>query len=107
MALEVLTQIRDAEARAEEIIAAAQREARELLKAVEAANLASERNAALEHRALAQKMLDDAAEQTRLQLEKRGAEEALKQAALCRESRTRLVQAATLVFERIVKHGDR
>ena len=58
MSLEILQSIEQAEAKADGMRAEAQKQAREILKSVEAACLAQERAAAIEHRALYQQLME-------------------------------------------------
>lgn len=107
MALEALNEIKAAEAQAETIRQQAQAEAREIQKSVEAANLASERSAALEHRTMAQGILEEGAGQARLKIQKRSEKAAAQSAALCDSGRKNLDKAAEFIFERIVEDGNR
>lgn len=107
MALQALEEIKAAETRAEDLRQQAQAEAREMQKSVEAANLASERSAALEHRALAQHILEDAAAQARLAIQKRERQASKEREALRQGAQGRLEQAAQWIFERIVADGNR
>ncbi|HML48301.1 MAG TPA: hypothetical protein PKE04_16280 [Clostridia bacterium] len=107
MALEALEEIKAAETQAEVIRQQAQAEAREIQKSVEAANMAAERSAALEHRALGQSILDEAAAQARLMIQKREQQASREREALCQAARERLEQATQRIFERIVADGNR
>lgn len=107
MALEALEEIKAAETQAEAVRQQAQAEAREIQKSVEAANMAAERSAALEHRAMAQGILDEAAAQARLMIQKREQQTCQQREALCRAAQERLDQAAQWIFERIVADGNR
>lgn len=105
MSLEILQSIEQAEGQAEQVRSEAQREARDMLKGVEAACVARERAAAIDHRGLYQQLM----EQNRLRvaetLAKQSQELARERAALCKAAEARLDQAATQIFERIVRHG--
>ena len=76
-----------------------------MLKGVETACVARERTAAIDHRGLYQQLM----EQNRLRvaetLAKQSQELANERAALCKAAEARLDQAATQIFERIVRHG--
>lgn len=105
MSLEILQSIEQAEGQAEQVRSKAQREARDMLKGVETACVARERTAAIDHRGLYQQLM----EQNRLRvaetLAKQSQELANERAALCKAAEARLDQAATQIFERIVRHG--
>ena len=106
MSLEILQSIEQAEGQAEQVRSKAQREARDMLKGVEAACVVRERAAAIDHRGLYQQLM----EQNRLRvaetLAKQSQELANERAALCKAAEARLDQAATQIFERIVRHGQ-
>ena len=108
MSLEILQSIEQAEAKADGMRAEAQKQAREILKSVEAACLAQERAAAIEHRALYQQLME-LREQDRVrvagELAKKSQSYAAERANLCKAAEARLEQAATQIFERIVRHG--
>lgn len=107
MSLEILKSIEQAEGRAEEIRAQAQREARDMIKASEEASVQNERSAALEQRGVVQAILDDA----RRAAEKRIASMAQEEEAACQAvaeaARKHLDAAANLIFERVVENGHR
>lgn len=105
LSLEVLQSIEGAEAKAEQIRAKAQREARDMLKSVEAACVAQERTAAIEHRALYQQLMEENRVKVEAELAQKSQALAKDRQALCRQAETRLDQAAALIFERIVQHG--
>ena len=105
MSLEILQSIEQAEAKAEELRADAQKQAREIVKSVEAACLAQERAAAVEHRALYQQLMEQDRVRVTGELAKKSQGYATERAALCKAAEARLEQAATQIFERIVRHG--
>ena len=120
MSLEILQSIEQAEAKADGMRAEAQKQAREILKSVEAACLAQERAAAIEHRALYEhlyhkpsldvdELYQQLMEQDRVrvagELAKKSQSYAAERANLCKAAEARLEQAATQIFERIVRHG--
>ncbi len=107
MALEVLRSIEAAEARAAEIVAAAQREARDILKATEEACAVNERNAALEHRALQQRILADARATANRSIAAAEAGEHAEREAVAAAARAKLDAAAKLIYERVVQDGHR
>ena len=104
MSLEILQSIEQAEAKADGMRAEAQKQAREILKSVEAACLAQER-AAIEHRALYQQLMEQDRVRVAGELAKKSQGYATERAALCKAAEARLEQAATQIFERIVRHG--
>lgn len=105
MSLEILQSIELAEGKAEAMRADAQKQAREIVKSVEAACLAQERAAAVEHRALYQKLMEQDRARVAGELEQKSREYAAERARLCKAAEARLEQAATQIFERIVRHG--
>ncbi len=105
LSLEILQSIQQAEQQAEEARQNAQREARDVIKSVEAACATDERTAAIEHRALYQKLMDEHRLKVEAELKEKSKAQEQERAALCREAETRLDAAATLIFERIVNHG--
>lgn len=105
MSLEILQSIEQAEAKADGMRAEAQKQAREILKSVEAACLAQERAAAIEHRALYQQLMEQDRVRVTGELAKKSQGYATERAALCKAAEARLEQAATQIFERIVRHG--
>ena len=105
MSLEILQSIERAESQAEHVRGDAQRAARDMLKSVEAACVAHERAAAIEHRGLYQQLMEQNRVSVEGELAKKSQTLAKERAALCRDAETRLDQAATQIFERIVRHG--
>ena len=107
MSLEVLKDIEKAEARAENILAEAQRESREMVKAAEEASLAQSLSAAQEHRALAQRILEDAQATVRKRIDALNEADARSREQVCGQARKQLDAAAQRIFERIVSDGNR
>lgn len=105
--LEVLKDIEKAEARAENILAEAQRESREMVKAAEEASLAQSLSAAQEHRALAQRILEDAQATVRKRIDALNEADARSREQVCGQARKKLDAAAQRIFERIVSDGNR
>lgn len=107
MSLELLKNIEKAESAAEAIRAEAQREARELLKAVEEVTVSNEREAVQENRRLTQRVLEDARETAGRSIDKAAQAEAKKREEIAARARGKIGTAADLIFERVVSHGDR
>jgi len=107
MSWEVLKEVERAEAKAEDIRQSAQKEAREILKSAEEACAVQERNAALEHRALSLRILEDAKATARRRIEALEAEEAKKCAEEMDKARARLPEAAEIIYKRVVADGHR
>ncbi|MCL1964338.1 MAG: hypothetical protein FWF69_04675 [Firmicutes bacterium] len=107
MSIALLRQIEAAEARAAETLVRAQREARDILKTADEAGGTNERNAALEHRALTQRVLEDARATARRQIDELEKAEALEREKIIEAARERLPGAARVIFERIVNDGAR
>ncbi len=107
LSLEVLSRIREAEEQAEGEKQDAQREARDMIKSVEAACAAAERAAAVEQRSMYQQLMEGKRQTVLLHLkESRDAADA-QVASEMKQAEGRLDQAASLIFERVVKHGNR
>ncbi len=106
MSLELLKSIERAEAQADDARAKAQREGRDMLKSVEEACLVQERNAALEHRALAQRILDDAKATAQKRIAQMETQQAAEREGIAKEAQKRIDLAAQRIFERVVNHGD-
>ncbi len=107
MSLELLKSIEAAEVKAVEMRAEAQKEARDILKSVEEACIADERSAALEHRALGQRILEDARATANRRSDAQAGKEAAERDAVAKAAQARLDQAAQVIFERIVRDGHR
>ena len=107
MSLEVLSRIQEAEGKAEVIRQNAQHEARYMMKAVEAACAADERSAAVEHRGLYQQMMESKRQSVTKRLQEEQKTQDKQLAEEMHQAKGRLDQAASLIFERVVKHGNR
>lgn len=107
MSLELLKSIEQAEAQAEDVRSKAQREGRDMLKSVEDACLIQERNAALEHRTLAQRILEDARVAAQKHIAEMEVQHAVERKAITTEAQKKIELAAQRIFERVVSHGDR
>lgn len=107
MSWEVLKAVERAEAKAEDIRQSAQKEAREILKSVEEACAIEERNAALEHRALSLRILEDAKATARRRIEMADAQEEKRRTAVVEAARRRLDEAADMIVKRVVTDGHR
>lgn len=107
MAQSLLTEILAAEQRAEALIAQAQSEAREIVKAVEEANAALTRQAVQDMHEAAQKRLSDARAATQDEIKALELRRSAEREALKRTAQQRVSQAGAAVFEKVVNHGDR
>lgn len=107
MSMELLQRIEQAETQAEGIRAQAQREARDILKGVEETIVTSERSAVLEHRAMAQHVLEEAERTAHKRIGQAAAAEAEQRAETVAAARQRLQAAANLIYERVVNDGHR
>lgn len=107
MSLEIMKGIQQAEAQADEIRQNAQREARDVIKAVEAAVAQQERAAAIENRAQYAQAMEDKKREVERQLTKQRASMSKEREALCQQARTRLPEAVSAIYERVLQHGNR
>jgi hypothetical protein len=107
MALELLEGIRREEETAEKIRADAQRERREIIKAVEEACAEAERAAGAENRARYLRVMEDKKQEVLALIASRESAAARERAAVCARAESRLARAATLAAERIVRYGSR
>ena len=105
MSLEIMKGIQQAEAQADEIRQTAQREARDVVKAVEAAIAQQERTAAIENRA--QYAQEDKKQEVEHQLNAQRAKAGKQREALCQQARKHLPEAVSAIYERVLQHGDR
>ncbi|MDR3051679.1 MAG: hypothetical protein LBU67_08145 [Oscillospiraceae bacterium] len=105
--MQFLSQVERAEAQAEERRADAQREARDILKAVEEANLAAQRAANGADRDLAAQALRRAESQAQAEIAARREKQAAQRAAQDAQARGRLDAAVATIFERVVNDGHR
>lgn len=107
MSLELLKRIEAAESKADEARAEAQREARDVIQSVETACVVHEREAVLEHRALGQRIVEDAKETAMRRNASMEKEQAAKRDAVRGAARQKLDTASQFIFERIVNDGHR
>lgn len=107
MAKELFEAIKAAEESAERSTQDAGRQAREMLKEVEAACLDSERKTAQEHRALHQSILEEKRIRVQQEIEAGHTEKAAQQDAMMMEARQKLDMAAQTIFERVMSDGNR
>lgn len=107
MSLEIMQRIEQTEAEAEKIRQEALRQARDVVKAVEGAVAQSERAAAIENRALYTQEMEEKRQQVEKLLLKKAEAQAAERKKRCDDAQTRLNQAATLIYRRVVQHGDR
>ena len=104
MSLEIMKGIQQAEAQADEIRQTAQREARDVVKAVEAAIAQQERAAAIENRA---QYAQDKKQEVEHQLTAQRAKAGKQREALCQQARKHLPEAVGAIYERVLQHGNR
>lgn len=107
MSLELLKKIEEAEAKQEASRAEAQKEARDILKSVEEACVSHERDAALEHRALVQRVLEDAKATANRRIEAMAVEQAKEREGVLFAARARIGAAADEIYKRVVQDGAR
>ncbi|MDR0928738.1 MAG: hypothetical protein LBM74_03375 [Oscillospiraceae bacterium] len=107
MSVQLLESVEAAEAKAEALRAEAQKEAREILQATDAACAANERQAALEHRQMARRILDDAKEAAERHMAERAGRQAEQNAAQMQAARAKIDQAAACLLERVMRNGSR
>ena len=100
MSLEIMKGIQQAEAQADEIRQTAQREARDVVKAVEAAIAQQERAAAIENRAQYAQAIEDKKQEVEHQLTE-------QREALGQQARKHLPEAVSAIYERVLQHGNR
>ncbi len=103
--LELLEQIQQAEQRAEEARQNATRQAREIVSAVEEANIAQQRQMAVELRELVQGVMDEARAKANVEIERLQAQNDAQNLALSAKAQSLREQAAQRIFERIVNDG--
>ena len=106
MALDVLQSILEAEKSAAEVLAAAQRDAVDIIKEAENAARLREREAAIESRELYRKLLEDALQQAETGLDIQSAERRALTDAQIKKSAALLPQAVRLIAEEVI-HGNR
>ena len=106
MAVELLEAVRAAEEKAETIRRDAAEQAREIVKSVEEAVLESGRQGAAEIRAAYQERMNACQRAAQERIEAQAGEGQKALAALLAQARKNIPQAAALIAERIVRHGD-
>ena len=106
MALDVLQSILEAEKSAAEVLAAAQRDAVDIVKEAENAARKREREAALQSRDLYRKLLEEATEKAEAGLNAQSAERRALTDAQISKASALLPRAAQLIADEVV-HGDR
>ena len=107
MSLDLLTEIEEAEAKAETIKQEAIAEAREMIKAAEEAILAVERDAAKEIREDAAGVVGEAEVGARDQIRALEIRKVSERKLLTDSGIGRVERAGAYIFERVVDHGDR
>ncbi len=107
MAIELLRQIEEAEAKAEEVRQEAAREARETMKAAEEAALLKERQMAKAIREEAQKLVETARLSAESEIGALGKRRATEREAMKSMAMTHVEKAGNMIFERIVRNGNR
>lgn len=103
----LLDKIEQAEAQADMIRANAQKEAREMIKAVEEANLSMERQMTKDMHDKASHRLEEAKIATQDEIKALEMRRSSEREALKRTAQAHVSQAGMAVFERVVNHGDR
>ena len=106
MALDVLQSILEEEKSAAEVLAAAQRDAVDIIKEAENAARLREREAGLESRELYRKLLEDALKKAEAGLDAQSAERRALTDAQIKKSAALLPQAVRLIAEEVI-HGNR
>ena len=106
MAQDVLQSILEAEKSAAEVLAAAQRDAVDIVKEAENAARKREREAALQSRDLYRKLLEEAMEKAEAGLNAQSAERRALTDAQIKKSAALLPQAVRLIAEEVI-HGNR
>lgn len=107
MSESILLQIERMEQEAEQIVRNASREARDMIKSVEEACMVQERTAARDIRENAQKLLEERRQGVQGEIKLLEVKRAAEREALCKDALRRVPMAADLIFERIVKNGNR
>lgn len=107
MSMELLTKVEQAEAAANEIHAEALREAREVLKSAEEAELAADREASALNRKRAAQVLEDARLSAAAQIQARRDCESTERAAQRDQAMKRIDRAVGIILERVVTDGRR
>ena len=107
MANDLFSKVREAEQKAEVILGEAQREALKLVKDAEADCADGERNAAREHRALYQSILEKKREEVAGELEQSAQMQRAQIDKQMADARGRLPDAVKCIAERVMNDGNR
>lgn len=107
MSLELLNTIREAESKAEAIKAEAQREAREIIKGVEAAVGEAQRQGALENRTLYQQIVEEKRRTVQSHIDSKQGQRDAQRLALSSAAQACMDQAVTMIVERVIGDGNR
>ena len=107
MSESILLQIEKMEQEAEQIVRDASRQARDMVKSVDEACGAQERGAARDIRDSAQRLLEERRQGVQGEIKLLEVKRAAEREAHCQDAMKRVPMAADLIFERIVKNGNR
>lgn len=107
MAMDLIQRVTEAEHAAEQSRAKAAMEAREIVKAVEEASLARTRQAAVMAREESTHALEEAKAVTQKEIDALARKEEAQRQVLRDAAMARVDDAASLIYERIVHHGNR
>ena len=107
MSESILLQREKMEQEAEQIVRDASRQARDMVKSVDEACVAQERVAARDIRDSAQRLLEERRQGVQGEIKLLEVKRAAEREALCQDAMKRVPMAADLIFERIVKNGNR
>ena len=107
MAIELLEAVRKAEDSADQIRRDALEQAREMVKSVEEATLENARLAAAELRSVYQTKMNEYRGAMEAKIAQSAGEKQAELSQLRQAAAARLPQAASLIVERILGHGDR
>ena len=107
MALEMLEKIREAEKQASEVTASAQSEAREMIKSVQEACLEREHQENANLRTLYQDGMEQAERNAKRAIDEERLQNDREIQQMIDNGRTNILQAAEMIFERIVENGNR
>lgn len=107
MAMDLMQRVTEAEQTAEQSRTKAAMEAREIVKAVEEASLARTRQAAVMAREETAHALEEARTAAQKEIDALASKEEAQRQALRDAAMARVDEAASLIYERIVHHGNR
>ena len=105
--LEIMRKVKQSEGEADEIRRAAAAEAREIVRAVEGSSALNERQAAQELRERVTAFHREEDQKTESKVERILADEREAQGTQREAAKLRVAGAADLIYERILKHGNR